>query len=92
MPRQVFDDVQELEKWCKEFVKRGQYTVYTTSDNELILEPRKSTRPQRYAYFKSVKVEELAKLFSETYEIPYFKVERYEWDLDKGIGIRTTIR
>jgi len=38
-----------------------------------------------------VKVEELAKLFSETYEIPYFKVERYEWDLDKGIGIRTTI-
>lgn len=55
MPRQVFDDVQELEKWCKEFVKRGQYTVYTTSDNELILEPRKSTRPQRFVYIKTVK-------------------------------------
>lgn len=91
MPRIVFDSFEELEKWCKEFVKKGSHTVYTTGSNELIVEPRRSTRPLRYAYFTSIKAVEFAKTISEQYEIPYFHLERYEWDLDKNVGIQTTI-
>ena len=84
MPRIVFEDFEELKKWCKEFVEKGKYTGYTTASDELILEPRKSTRPSRFAYFRSIKVKEYAKTLSEIYGIPFFYLERYEWDVERS--------
>jgi hypothetical protein len=83
MPRQIFSTYEELRKWCDEFVEPGKYVIYTTSANELILEPRKSTQPRRYAVFRSIKVKEYAKEISEIYNIPHFELERYEWDVER---------
>ena len=84
MPRIIFDSFEELKKWCKEFVEKGKYTGYTTASDELILKPRKSTRPQRYAYLKSIKVREYAKKLSAIYDIPFFYLETYEWDVERN--------
>jgi hypothetical protein len=83
MPRQVFGSYDELKKWCEEFVEQGKYVIYTTSADELILEPRKSTRPQRFGYFISIKVKVYAKELSERCNIPHFELERYEWDVER---------
>lgn len=84
MPRQIFDSFEELKKWCEVFVEKGKYVGYTTASDELILEPRKSTRPQRYAYLKHIKVKLFAKELSDRYDIPFFCLERYEWDVERS--------
>ena len=88
MPRIVFDSFEELKKWCDEFIKEKSHTIYTTENDELIVEPRRSTRPSRYGYFKSIKVKEFAKTLSEKHEIPYFHLKSYEWDTEKSPGIK----
>lgn len=91
MPRHVFENSEQLKQWCEEFVKEGYYIVYTTAENEIILEPKRSTRPQRYGYLKSVNAEKLAVEIAEEYNIPYIKLESYEWDLDKSPGVRVSV-
>lgn len=89
MPRIVFGSQEALIKWCEVFVKEGNYTAYLTSMGELILEPRRSTRPRRYVYFTQKDAPTVAKMISEEYTIPLFKIVRYEWDASRLPGART---
>ena len=87
MPRHIFDTEERFKEWCEEFVKTGFYCVYVTNDNEIILEPRRSTRPSRFGYYKTQKAEEIGQKIAKQYSIPYFKVERYEWDTERPVGV-----
>jgi len=91
MPRIVFDSADELKEWCKLFVKDNKYTGYITEENELILEPQKSTRPIRYAYIKCKKAKELAEELKDKYNIPVIKIKSYEWDTEKYPGIKVLV-
>lgn len=94
MPRAIFVEGEELLKWCGEFVKGGNYIMYLTGKNELILEPRRSTRPLRYAYLKEVSKESADKLVVKIHEkfgIPFMLVSSYEWDVEKSVGVKVRV-
>lgn len=91
MPRIVFGSEKELISWCEVFVKEGNYTAYLTSSGELILEPRRSTRPIRYVHFTQKNASTVAKTIADAYSMPLFKIIRYAWDATRMPGTKTSV-
>lgn len=91
MPRIVFTNPEQLFDWVKEFCSSNKYVGYVTSKKELIIEPTKSTRPLRYAYYAGDDIDEIAKKLIEKYQIKVFQIKNYEWDLEKSVGVHVPI-
>ena len=85
MPRITFYNKDELLKWCNLFVKPENYVGYTTVDCEIILEPRKSTRPSRFAFFnaRDESMNDLVKEIADKTGITFIKIAKYEWDTER---------
>ena len=88
MPRLIFSDANELINWLKNH-DPTRFDVYVTPENELILIPRKSTRPLLYIYFAGddTDIKKVMDYLVDRYGyFPYYKVERVEWKEDTPIG------
>jgi hypothetical protein len=89
MPRHVINDKTVLEKWIDVFCKNKEFAIITTDNNEVILEPLRSTRPLNYAYFKSAtNPKDFGAELSKKYDMPHLHIAAFEWDLDKPTGIQ----
>lgn len=92
MPRSICGDTSEFFQWLGVFADPDHYVIVHTYDNELIADPRKTTKPLRYAYFKTSEknaescVKELIKR-----GFIVLKQKRYEWDTEKPVGVRVII-
>lgn len=90
MVRHIFDETQEFIDWISENVTKEKYKAYQTKEKEIILVPKKSTRPLEYAYMKFSEQKDLEsvikKLTSKGLRVWSLKAE--EWDDQKPVGIR----
>ena len=85
-------DKEQLFAWCEEHTKEGSHVLYWTGDGEVIVEPKRSTRPLRYAYLKTSKASEIAEEFSEKFKLTCLHLGSYEWDLDKSVGVKVPVK
>jgi hypothetical protein len=96
MPISVCENEEQLNHWCEQFAKKDRYVVYiTTEDNELILEPIKTSRPIRYAYMKFENIEHARKVANELaqhFGLKIVEIRRMAWDIEKGPWIRIPIK
>ena len=93
MPISICTTKEQVEKWSTELIREGKYIVYLTSENEVILEPLRSTRPLRYCYYKGSSTDDakkIAEAISKTYNLPLIQVEGVTWDIEKGPWIKVT--
>jgi hypothetical protein len=96
MPLSVCKTEEQVKKWCEAILKKeGSYYIYCTEDNEVILEPAKSTRPLRYCYIKLTPTEQskeparaLAESIGATYGQPVVEISRMSWDIERSPYIR----
>lgn len=93
LPRIVFENYDQLFAWAQEFLKPDprKYVIYMALDNEIILEPRKSTRPIRYGYLKSMEAVSPVKKMAEDFNVSVFNCKDYEWDLTKAPGVKVVV-
>jgi len=95
MPLSVCKTEEQFKRWCEEVVEKDRYRIYvTTEENEIILEPKRTTKPLKYCYYKAesiAKAMELAKEISDKYNLPVIEISRMSWDLEKGPAIKIPI-
>ena len=94
MPISICTTKEQVEKWAKELIREGKYIIYLTAEDEVILEPLRSTRPLKYCYYKGASSEDaknLASSISKTYNLSIIEVDRISWDIEKGPYIRMPI-
>ena len=86
MPRVEFETYTDAEVWLKKVVSGSDknYIGYLTKENELIFVPTKSTQPIIYGYVRTVADTE-AKDFSKHYLVPIFKINKFEWNAERGM-------
>jgi hypothetical protein len=87
-------DFSKVIAWANEYVRGRDYAVLVTDENELILEPRKSTRPLDYGYLSlddSKAVRELAEKLAKTYGLPLLEIQYFRWDIEKAPSVRVPI-
>jgi hypothetical protein len=82
--------VNEFISWIKEYVTEERYKAYMTREKEIILIPRRSTRPLEYAYMKFDKDEKLKKVIEAltAKNIRVWTLKAEEWDDQKPVGVR----
>jgi hypothetical protein len=93
MARLIFEDEKNLREWISNHITPDRYEAYLTTEyNELIIYPRKATRPTTYVYF-TTKPEVLKSLEDDltTRGVRVYKIARMEWDDTKAIGVRVPI-
>jgi len=91
VPIAVCQNEEELEEWCREFVETGRYTVISTAENEVILEPTKTSRPIRFAYYMTAKAEEIAQKIADDYGIKHLKLKAYRWNIERAPSVRIPV-
>jgi hypothetical protein len=82
MTRAVFESVDEFKKWVTDNVNPEKYKAFFTSYNEIILVPRKSTKPIEYGYIQISDAEIMKKTrewLVNNYIKFYYDVKAYEW-------------
>lgn len=88
MPRIVMSDDQSFKQFVERFVAAPKYTAYVTDDDEIVLEPLRSTSPIRYGYVACATPSQCSRLAAYLREkgVAILKCERYEWATDRMVG------
>lgn len=82
MPILEFSVGSELLKWSESFASPDRYVVIVTGDGEVILHPRKTSKPIVYAYCKEgVSQTLLSSLIDRDFTI--VDVKHYYWDTER---------
>jgi hypothetical protein len=80
--------------WANEYVKGKDYTLLLTDENELIIEPRKSTRPLDYGYVNindANAIRTLAKQLASSFGLPLLEIQYFRWDIEKPPSVKIPI-
>jgi len=91
MPIAVCGSEGELIEWCREFVEAGKYRVISTEENEVILEPVKTSKPIRFAYYQTEKARELAGKIAEDFGVKHLKLQAYRWNIERSPAVKVAI-
>lgn len=93
MPRIVFTEQLDLSAWLDQFGDPMRYTAYQTSKNELILEPKRSTQPLRYAYLKCPTFESLNRVTEELKRKNYvvLRCREYHFASDREVWAKNSL-
>lgn len=85
----IFAQTEEFKNWVEANVTSTKYECYITDENEILLVPRRSTRPVKYAYYKASSKEEgeSIKKGLEAMGLNIFRVKEVEWAEDRAIGL-----
>jgi hypothetical protein len=87
-------DFSKVIAWANEYVRGRDYAVLLTDEGEIILEPRKSTRPLDYGYVSIVDMQaarELAKTLSTRYGLPLLEIQYFRWDIEKSPSVKVPL-
>ena len=86
MPRIEFDFLKQAETWIQKRVIKSnkEYEGYITKNNELILLPKKSTKPLLYCYVSFADIKDVTELFKDS-SIDIFKCSSFDWNAERGI-------
>jgi len=88
MPRHVCANVEQLKDFCEVYVTNpDKYVVISTDEDEVILEPLRSTRPVRYAYLEIENAEEVAEAIATKHGLKHLKLKSYDWKVDIPPGV-----
>ncbi|MCD6402595.1 hypothetical protein J7L36_01955 [bacterium] len=91
--RLVFKEKEEFQKWIMDQVGLSpspKYECYITPGDEVVLVPKKSTRPLKYGYAKlTPEAVEAIKKEVEKLGIKVYRCD-VEWAEDRPIGIKFT--
>jgi len=91
MPIAVCENEDELIEWCREFVETGKYRVFSTRENEIILEPIKTSKPIRFAYYQTERAEELAKQIAKNFGIKHLTLKAYRWNIERAPSVKVAV-
>jgi len=91
MPIAVCASEEELIEWCKELGIKGRYRVITTKENEVILEPIKTSKPIRFAYLETEKAKELAEKIANDYNIKHLTLKAYRWNIERAPSVKVAV-
>ena len=87
-------DFNMIKDWLDEFVRGKVYVAILTDDNEVIIEPRKSTRPLDFGYARfdsSAGARELADVLNSEYKLKVIEVETYAWNIERPPWVKVPI-
>jgi hypothetical protein len=87
-------DYSKVIEWADEYVSGKDYVVLMTEENEVILEPRKSTRPLDFGYVKvsdPSAAYELAGKLAVRYGLTLLDIKALAWDIEKPPWVRVPI-
>jgi len=87
-------DFSKVFKWADEFVRGRVYVVIVTDEHEVILEPRKSTRPLDFGYVKldsAEGAEKLAQELENKYTIKRIEETSLAWDTEKPPWVKIPV-
>lgn len=101
MPRIVVTSNIQMEEFMDRFVTPQSHTAYLTAQNEVVLEPLRSTAPLRYLYYKLLgsmggspksRTEQLKQIkrVLQARGLTVLHCDRYEFVTDRPVG--TTVR
>jgi len=90
MPRVEFSKVEDFNIWLKDHFTPEKYHFYLTSEDEIILVPRRSTQPLTYAYFKSseLEIKEVLEQLKPLHGVQRYKCKSFSWRVDLPPGVR----
>jgi len=89
MPILEFDSLSSLEEWVAKFTTPERYMVIVTSDEEVVLQPTKTSRPIIYGYYKGQAQRVLKALEALGYRILH--VKSFTWDIERAPGTRIIV-
>jgi hypothetical protein len=87
-------DFRLVVAWADEYVRGRDYAVLVTDEGEVVLEPRKSTKPLDYGYVflgEAEAARSLAKELAHRYALPLLEIRSLRWDLEKSPLVKTPI-
>ena len=87
----LFDKVFD---WTDEYIKGKDYALLITDEYEIILEPRKSTRPLDFAYINIKNAEVIRKLADELanrYGLKIIEIKSLGWDIEKPPWVKVPV-
>lgn len=86
MTRITFEEIGQFKKWIEDNVTKEKYEAYITPKKEVVLMPRKSTRPLKYGYaiLTSEGIKEIQRFLGEKGVKIYFA--KVDWDETKAPG------
>lgn len=89
--RLVFKDVKEFERWIKDMATSEKHVVYRSEVNEILIVPKRSTRPVTYAYIKVVDANTIKNVVGslESSGFKVYDVKSIEWADDRSVGLIT---
>jgi len=80
--------------WTEEYVRGKDYALLVTDEYEIILEPRKSTRPLDFAYvcIKDAKaIQDLTKELSNRYGLKVIEIKSLGWDTERAPWVKVPV-
>jgi len=88
MPIMEFGTLGSFKDWISNFAKSDRYMFCVTSENEIIAQPLKTSRPIIYGYMKITDEKELGGLIKKLRENGYSVVQlkSFSWDTDRQPG------
>ena len=94
MPRIEYTKKDDFLKWIKGEVDSNKYKAHVTEKMEVILAPRKSTRPITFGYFKAShtdnakNTEALTAILAvlKAAGIAIYRCGNYEWKTENPVG------
>jgi hypothetical protein len=86
-----FNELDKFKQWVEDKYDEDRFDIYLTSENEMILVPKRSTQPLVYAYFKPKKgegeVKELIKKIPKISNSSYYEPKSFSWRTDLPPGV-----
>lgn len=88
MPRLEFGSKNGFFRWINNRMDPNKYECYMTEDKEIILVPKKSTRPVVYAYLKCKTREDFKDVLTglKHLKVMMYGIKKFEWKPDASIG------
>jgi hypothetical protein len=80
--------------WTEEYVRGKDYALLVTDEFEIILEPRKSTRPLDFAYINikdANALQALIKELSNKYGLKVIEIKSLGWDIEKPPWVKVPV-
>lgn len=93
MPIHVLGNEEQVMAFADIYVAGKDYVAIITEQGELILEPRKSTRPQDYGYFDALSKEKAKTIVEEIlrrYTLRTIETKAIAWDTERPPWVRTS--
>jgi len=84
-------DFSKVFQWAEEYIRGRYYALLITDENEIIIEPRRSTRPLDFGYISiqdRKALEELASELERRYGLTRIEIKSIGWDTERAPWVK----